>query len=304
MNRILNFGSLNIDMVYAVDHFVRPGETLAAKSVEFFPGGKGLNQSVALKLAGGEVYHAGKIGNDGLWLTELLEKHGVNTGFVDRSGKHTGTAFIQVDSSGQNCIIINHGANGEITKEWIDHTLSCFSEGDLLVLQNEINLLEYIIDSAYRRRMVIAMNPSPIDAELLNMDFSKITYFMLNEIEGKALTGEKDPEAICKALLSRFPKAKIVLTLGEMGVVYSDAENSFSHGIYKVPVVDTTAAGDTFVGYFLSSVVGGADVKEALELASAASSIAVSRMGAASSIPTLAETRAALLKYKSEGVDV
>ncbi|MEG0876794.1 MAG: ribokinase, partial [Oscillospiraceae bacterium] len=291
-----------IDKVYSVPHFVRPGETLSATAVKAFPGGKGLNQSLALKLAGGKVYHAGKIGPDGAWLAELLFKQGVDTSFIDRSGEATGTAVIQVDKSGQNCILLYGGANYEITDEWIDKTLENFGTGDLLVLQNEICGLPHIISRAAERGITIALNPSPIDDKLIHAGLDKITYFLLNEIEGEALSGKTDPVEICDVLLSRYPKAKIVLTLGRRGVYYRDAQTAASHGIYSVPVVDTTAAGDTFTGFFLSSVSNGCEINEALRLASVASSLAVSRNGAASSVPTLEEVRGARLGYISEGV--
>ncbi len=289
MNKILNFGSINIDLVYSVPHFVRAGETLAAFGVEKYPGGKGLNQSVAISRAGGKVYQAGKIGADGLWLSELMEKRGVDVSLVDKMGSLTGTALIQVDKSGQNCILLNHGANFEITSEQVRNTFSGFGPGDMLVLQNEINSLPEIIAAAKDKGMTIALNPSPIDDVLLNMDLSAVTYFLLNEIEGEAFTGEVKAAKICEKLLSRWPQARIVLTLGKNGVFYRDARQQCAHGIYKVQAVDTTAAGDTFTGFFLSSVIGGKSVQEALRLASVASSIAVSRQGAAASIPTLEE---------------
>ena len=300
MNKILNFGSINIDMVYAVPHFVRAGETLAASSVQSFPGGKGLNQSIALSLAGGRVYHAGKIGEDGLWLHRLMQSKGVDVSLLDQTGSSTGTALIQVDESGQNCILLSHGANFEITASQIENTLSQFGEGDLLVLQNEINSLPEIIAAAQKRGMTIAINPSPIDDALLKMDLSAVTYFILNEIEGEAFTGESEPRRICETLQRRFPKARIVLTLGKNGVFYRDETQECAHGIYKVKAVDTTAAGDTFTGFFLSSVIGGKPVSEALRLASVASSIAVSRPGAAASIPTLEEALSARPEYSGE----
>lgn len=300
MKKILNFGSINIDMVYSVPHFVRAGETLAAKSVQNFPGGKGLNQSIALSLAGGKVYHAGKIGEDGLWLSRLMQSKGVDVSFIDEQGSFTGTAVIQVDETGQNCILLSHGANFEITASQIQQTFSQFGEGDLLVLQNEINSLPEIIAAAEARGMTIALNPSPIDDKLLQMDLSAVTYFLLNEIEGEAFTGEKEPRKICDALLKRFPKAKIVLTLGKNGVFYRDDTLECTHGIYKVKAVDTTAAGDTFTGFFLSSIISGREVYDALAIASIASSIAVSRAGAAASIPTLEEVLAAKPEYSGD----
>lgn len=298
MKKILNFGSFNIDMVYSVPHFTSAGETQAATAVNIFPGGKGLNQSVALKLAGGDVWHAGRVASDGTWLVKLLEERGVNCDFVGKDGTTTGTAIIQVDPSGQNCILLNHGANFEITNEQIDEVFAQFGEGDLLVLQNEINAIDKIIDKAYSKKMSIALNPSPIDDDLLKVGLDKITYFLLNEIEGQAITGESNPDKICEKLLDKYPNSKIVLTLGVDGVRYCDKETTFAHGIYNVKAVDTTAAGDTFTGFFLSQIIEGSDVKAALEIASKASAIAVSRKGAAISVPTLDEVLSSQLKLK------
>lgn len=289
MKKILNFGSLNIDKVFSVEHIVRPGETLAAQSLEIFPGGKGLNQSVALARAGGRVHHAGKIGEDGLFLKELLDNARVNTQKISQTPGQSGQALIQVDRAGQNCILLYHGANFEITKQDVDAVLADFGEGDLLVLQNEISCLPYILTQARATGMEIALNPSPIGPELTACDLGGVCWLLLNEVEGFELTGEKEPGKITDALLARYPDAKIVLTLGKEGVVYRDARQELRHGVYQVPVVDTTAAGDTFTGFFLSRVMEGDDVAQALKIASVASSIAVSRKGAAVSIPTLRE---------------
>lgn len=296
MGKILNFGSLNIDMVYSMPHFVQPGETVAANKMELFPGGKGLNQSVALSKTGAEVYHGGKIGSDGMWLLDILKNSGVNCDFVSADGSATGTAVIQVSPSGENCIIINHGSNYEITKEEIDRALGNFGEGDMLLLQNEINLLPYLIESAHKRGMRIALNPSPVDDELLKMDLSGLDYIILNEIEGEAFTGEKEPEKISAALAAKYPGLKVVLTLGGKGSMYTENGKVIRQGIYKVKAVDTTAAGDSFTGYFLALISAGKSAEEALRSAAKAAALAVSKMGAAASIPTMAEVEAAELE--------
>lgn len=289
MKKILNYGSLNIDKTFSMDHIVRPGETLAAKSLELFPGGKGLNQSVALAKAEGNVYHAGKIGADGEFLIDVLKEAGVHTEYIGRSEGQSGQALIQVDSSGQNCILLYHGANFEIAESDFDQVLSHFGPGDLLVLQNEINDIDALMKKAAARGMEIVFNPSPIGPEIARCDLSLVSWFLLNEVEGRELTGESDPEKITDILLRRYPNAHIVLTLGQDGVVYRDGEKTARHGIFKVPVVDTTAAGDTFTGFFLAGMAAAEPVERALRVASAASAIAVSRKGAAVSIPTLRE---------------
>lgn len=295
MAKILNFGSVNIDNVFRVNDFVRPGETIVAQSVEYLPGGKGLNQSVALAQAGAEVYHAGKIGPDGEWLLDLMKRAGVHTEFVRKNGSTTGKAMIQVNHAGQNCIIVHHGANGEISKQDIDSTLQHFGKNDAVLLQNEINNILYLIDKTFYLGMKIIWNPSPFVPDMKHYPMEKISCFLLNEIEGYGLTGEQEPEKMAQALLQRNPAAQVVLTLGKGGVLYRDAQHSFRHGIYRVPVVDTTGAGDTFTGFFIAGVLGGEPVEEALRLASVASSLEVSRKGAACAIPTMREVKNAKL---------
>lgn len=289
--KILSLGSLNLDYVYSVEHFVRAGETIASLDRNEFCGGKGLNQSIALARAGADVYHAGKIGADGTELKYKLMKYGVNTDFTIVDGSlPTGHAIIQVDPRGQNCIIIYGGANHAIHTTDIDGILAAFEPGDIMLVQNEINNLDYAIEKAHARGMRVALNPSPINKALTESPALKnVEWFILNEIEGFELTGEREPQAICEAMRARFPGCRVVLTLGKKGVLYDDGEVTATHGIYDVPVVDTTAAGDTFTGYFLACMTEGLDIERTLELASKASSLAVNRAGAADSIPSRKE---------------
>ena len=276
--KVLNFGSLNLDYVYSVDHMVRPGETLASSGMNVFCGGKGLNQSIALAKAGVPVYHAGMIGEEGGILLEACKGGGVNAEFIRTIPGKSGHTIIQVDKDGQNCILLYGGANRSITKEYVDEVLGSFEEGDILLLQNEVNLLDYIIDSAYERGMTVILNPSPYDSALDVCDFGKVSMFLLNEVEGAQVTGEEDPEKILEKLKTLYPDTKVVLTLGGNGSVYQ--------------AVDTTAAGDTFTGYFISSVIDDMPVPEGLRLAAKASAIAVSREGATASIPLREEVLA------------
>lgn len=287
--KILNFGSLNIDKVYSVPHFVSAGETLSSTNYEEFPGGKGLNQSIALAKAGAEVYHTGKIGKDGLFLKDILSESNVNIDWIEETGTTTGHAIIQVSSSGENCILLFGGANKEITIDQINDVLVNFSQDDLLLLQNEINDLEYIVEKAHNKGLKIALNPSPINETITKLGFSKIDYLILNEIEAKAITGENMNDKIFQRLLSLNKQLKIVLTLGTEGVIYKDSVQEHRQPSYKVDAVDTTAAGDTFLGYFLSQISQHTDIKKSLQIAAKAASIAVTRKGAASSIPTWQE---------------
>lgn len=283
--KVLNFGSLNLDYVYSVDHMVTPGETLASYGMNIFCGGKGLNQSIALAKAGVEVYHAGMIGEEGQILLDTCKEGGVKADYIKKTEGKSGHTIIQVDKSGQNCILLYGGANRSITKEYVNEVLSHFEKGDILLLQNEVNLLDHIIDCAYEKGMMIILNPSPYDEALDACDFNKISMFLLNEIEGGQVTGEKETDKILKKLKEIYPNARVVLTLGGDGSVYQYKDEQYRQGIFKVKAVDTTAAGDTFTGYFISSIIEEMPVPQGLELAAKASAIAVSREGATASIP-------------------
>lgn len=295
--KVLCFGSLNIDYTYKVPHFVKKGETLASERLQVFGGGKGLNQSVALAKAGTEVYHAGSIGQDGMFLLDMLKDAGANTDFVKiLDTVRTGNAIIQNDKSGDNCIILYGGANQAITREQVDEVMSHFESGDYLVLQNEINELGYIVEKAHEKGMIIVLNPSPMNEKILALPLDVINYFILNEVEaaqilGKEDKGEESWDQIADDLLKKFPQATIVLTMGSEGSVFKNQKETVCQSIYKVQAVDTTAAGDTFSGYFIGGILGGLSAKEAMDQASKASAIAVTRKGAAPSIPVLAEVQ-------------
>jgi ribokinase len=285
VKKILNIGSLNSDHVYTVPRFVTAGETLAAETLKYFPGGKGLNQSVALSRAGAAVFHAGKTGPDGAPLIAWLRDCGVDVRFIRSDGSVTGHAVIQVTPDGQNCILLYHGANFELERPYLNEVFSSFEKGDILVLQNEVNDISYMMEQAAHKGMRIAFNPSPFDASLRNLPLDLVSWFILNEIEGCGISGKKIPRDILTSMHASFPNAAIILTLGEDGVLYRDSKQELAHGIYRVKVVDTTAAGDTFAGYFIAGIGAGKEPVEALRLSSIASALAVSRPGASSSIP-------------------
>ena len=287
--KVLNFGSLNLDYVYSVDHMVTPGETLASYGMNVFCGGKGLNQSIALAKAGVEVYHAGLIGEEGEILLKTCQEGGVDSRYIRKTTEKSGHTIIQVDKDGQNCILLYGGANQSITREYVDEVLSHFEKGDILLLQNEINLLDYIINQAYEKGMMIILNPSPYNEKLDSCDFKKISMLLLNEVEGAQVTGEKDEKKILVRLKELYPDMQVVLTLGKDGSVYQYKDQVYRQGIFSVQAVDTTAAGDTFTGYFISSILEGMPVDEGLKLAAKASAIAVSMEGAPASIPVKAE---------------
>lgn len=290
--KVLSFGSLNVDYVYKLPHVVVKGETLSSKALNVYPGGKGLNQSIALGKAGADVYHAGAIGEDGRFLVKCLEDAGVNTKFIKILPEiKSGHAIIQNTDDGDNCIVLYGGANQSITKEQVDETLAFFESGDYLILQNEINELKYIVEQAHAKGMKIVLNPSPMNEIINGLPLDFVDYFLLNEIEAAQVLGKpiENPDEIISELAEAFPHAKVVLTLGSDGSVFYDGAQKIRQGIYKVKAVDTTAAGDTFTGYFIAGEAAGCAAQESMDRAAKASAIAVSRPGAGVSIPTLSE---------------
>jgi ribokinase len=285
---IINFGSVNIDIIFQVDHIVRPGETIRSTQISRSTGGKGANQSVAVAKAGlHDIFHVGKIGSDGSWIKDKLFHYGVNTDYVIESDTPTGQALIQVAADGQNSIVLYSGSNYEFTHEEIDDVLSHFDAGDWIMLQNEINLIDYIITRAHQNGMNICLNPAPYDSSVLSLPLNFISLFVLNEVEAAGIAGVEDPMQAMDILTSKFSQADIIITLGEKGVRYGKGKQlRYSFGTWNVPVLDTTAAGDTFIGCYLANIAKGKSVQDALYLASAASSLTVMRQGAMDTIPS------------------
>ena len=293
--KVMNLGSLNIDYVYQVDHFTEKGETQSSLGMQKFSGGKGLNQSVALARAGMKVVHAGAIGQEGVFLLEELRDAGVDTSLVQiRPDMQTGHAIIQVDSSGDNCILLYSGANGSVTEEEVDRAFLHFSEGDLLLLQNEVKNPPRVVEKAKARGMKVALNPSPMNEKVLELALDQVDLFLVNEVEAQQILGipctpQTEGEELLTKLRRHFPDAAIVLTLGENGSMYADREHMIRQEPFPVKVVDTTAAGDTFTGFFIASLFRREGPDKAMELASRAASLAIGRQGAAPSIPTMDE---------------
>lgn len=291
--KVLFYSSVNIDMVFHVDHIVAPGETQSSFGVSVGAGGKGANQAAALAKAlncvdGPTVYLAGKCGDDGKFILDKLSGFGVDVSYMRRASCGTGQAIIQVDKDGQNSIILYGGGNQRIEREEVDETLSFFSKDDVLCVNCEINDLGYVIDSAYEKGMRIFLNPSPVNEVLSQIDFSKVSVLVVNEVEGAALAGLEGGAAyedVIEALSLRWPSCEVVMTVGGDGAYYSFQGQTLKVSAVKTCVVDTTAAGDTFMGYFIASRLNGMNAEDSLKRAGLASSITVSRAGAMDSIP-------------------
>ncbi len=284
-NKVLVFGSCNLDMVFSVPHIALPGETIGAAGVALHCGGKGLNQAVALARAGIPTAFAGSIGADGASLRGMLNENGVDTAYLLDSGVPTGRAIIQVADNGENSIVLYPGANQDITRQQIDAALSEFSAGDVIVLQNEISEIIYLIERASSLGLRIVLNPSPFNAVFRTVDLSRLALLIVNETEAAGFTGSADTDAFLQWAAQNCPSLPCVLTLGAAGSVYTCDGYIVRQPAIKADVVDTTCAGDTFTGYFLAARLRGQDVPAALEIAARAAALTISQPGAAESIP-------------------
>ena len=291
MPKIVNLGSLCIDNVYRVPAIAGAGETVASRSHEVFPGGKGLNQSLAAARAGAAVAHVGCVGADGAWLRDLLAEEGVHVDGVRVTDGASGHAVIQVDDAGANAIAIAGGANRTLAAADVAFALDQISPNDWLLLQNEINDLPDVLAAAKRRGCALAFNVAPVDGREAAYDLSAVKLLIVNEIEAAALAGVADPNAAARALRDRYPQADVVLTLGAAGLIHMGTEGATTLPAFAAEAVDETAAGDAFIGYLMAALLAGEGMAQALRLGSAAGALAVAKAGAAASIPTLGEVR-------------
>ncbi len=291
---LYNYGSINIDHVYQVPHLVRPGETLTSHGYRQVLGGKGANQSLAVARAGGNVSHWGRLGQTDSWALETLSAAGVDTSHVELTAEPSGHAVIQVDDQGENAIILHPGANHGFTDAQHIALLTSVDEGDWLLLQNECNALDKLMASAADKGMQIVFNPAPMTANVLRLPLERCRLLFLNRGEAATLVklDEHDEvERLLDALQQKLPDSEIVLTLGGDGVCYQSGGQRLRLAAHEVVARDTTAAGDTFIGYFMAALQHEHDVAAALRLASAASALCVQREGAAPSIPVLSEVK-------------
>ncbi len=290
MPSIFNYGSINIDDVYRVPHFVRPGETLASLGFTRGAGGKGFNQSVALARAGATVRHVGRYGPEAAWLRDRLAAEGIDVRGLLPSDLPAGRALIQVDDRGENAIVLCAGANHALTPDDLPPLLAEAGPGDWFVTQNETSAVSEALSLAHTRGLTVCFNPAPMTGAVRDYALDAVDWLIVNETEGEALSGETAPPEVLRALRRRCPRAHLVLTLGAEGVrcLAPDGEEAVVPALRVTPV-DTTAAGDSFIGYLLAARLRGTALEEALRQACRAAALSVTRPGAAESIPRLAE---------------
>lgn len=284
---VFNLGSINLDHIYQLDHLPRPGETMAADQLVSMLGGKGANQSIAIARAGGRVHHIGAVGPAGVPLLAVFEQSGIDTGSIARLDEPQGHAIVMVEAgSAENQIILLPGSNQKIASHQIDEALAKASPADWALAQNETNLVDSWLRQARQKGMNICYSAAPFIPEITLALLELTDLLIVNEGEAAALSAARgcSPEAL--------GLTHLVITKGAGGADYMGVAGRFSLPAPKVKPVDSTGAGDTFLGYMLAGLDRGLEVKPAMELAIKASALMVTRHGTAEAIPNLAETEA------------
>lgn len=280
---IWNLGSINADMIYDMPHLPQAGETLAARGMARFLGGKGANMSVAAARAAAHVRHIGAVGPDGRWAVERLLEYGVDTRFIREIDAATGHAIVAVDPLGENQIIIFPGANRAIPPELVAEALGTAQSGDMLLMQNETSLQREAAELGAARGLRVCYAAAPFDAEAVKAVLPFLDFLILNEVEAAQL------QAATGLSPAALPVRDVIVTLGAKGCRWFDTQNAREKAFAAVPVapVDTTGAGDTFTGYVLAALDRGQPMEQAISLATRAAAIMVTRHGTADVIPDL-----------------
>jgi ribokinase len=293
MKRIAIIGSMNVDHVSYVDKFPSSGETVLATKYKIAPGGKGANQAYVLGVTGAEVAMFGAVGcdSDAEVVLKSLESADVDVKHVLHTDAPTGRAAIMVDKTGDNCIVVAQGANLEVTSEYIDEVLPALEGYDIIVMQLEIPIVTvtYAANKLKQMGKTIILDPAPMSG-LLTVDLLRnVDFIKPNEIELFELTGTNDIEEACNILLSNGVGC-VLASLGAKGVAVKQRGVDLQcFGVEAVPVVDTTAAGDSFIAAFTYAVANGFSVECAAQFAGSVATIVVQREGAQESIPTREE---------------
>jgi ribokinase len=283
---VINLGSINIDHVYQVPYFVKPGETLSTTGYHRGLGGKGLNQSITLLRAGSKVCHIGSIAAEDLWLRQQIAATGLDTTYITDSMLPTGHAIVQVSSTGENAIFLYPGANHHLTIDPLEKALTEKKAYDWVLLQNETNLTGLAIKLALNRGKKVALSPAPYTPDLQQIpQLDDISLLVVNALEAQQLSGCLTTETAFNALCQRNPDRIVVMTLGALGLWAAQGQQVYKQSARPARVVDTTGAGDTVVGYLLAGLDEGLPLAQALSLANQAAAMTVGYSGAVESIP-------------------
>jgi ribokinase len=304
MSDILVIGSLNADLVARAPHFPQPGETISGDDLQIIAGGKGANQAVAAARQGAKVAMLGRVGKDGFGdtLLENLKNNHVDTSNIERDDSSTGTAIIVVDANGQNSIVLSAGANGKVSPADVDH--ASLLSPSLLLLQLEIPIptVLHAAQRASENNIRVILNPAPaqpLPDELISL----VDFIIPNENELSLLTDleVKDvpsAEQSARALLKRGAK-NVIVTLGSKGALFASSTQATLVDAYQVDVIDTTAAGDAFIGGFASALLRGVKVEEAVKYANACGALAATKFGAQPSLPDKDEVESFLKLHRT-----
>ncbi|MDE4538011.1 ribokinase [Pseudomonas sp. ITEM 17296] len=296
--KVVVVGSLNMDLVARAQRLPRAGETLPGEAFFTAPGGKGANQAVAVARLGGSVAMVGNVGDDayGQQLRKALEREGVDCQAVSVcEGVSSGVALITVDAASQNCIVIIPGGNGLLTPQSVQGFDKLLQAADVIICQLEVptETVAWALARGHELGKRVILNPAPATGPLPSTWFGHIDYLTPNESEAEALTGitVTDQGSALRAgeRLLQLGAGKVIITLGAQGALLVTAQG---HQHFPAPVVqpvDTTAAGDTFVGGFAAALVRGLEEGEAIAFGQRAAALSVTRVGAQPSIPYLSE---------------
>lgn len=294
---IHNYGSINLDHFYRVPHLVKPGETLSSHEYRVGLGGKGANQSLATARAGGRISHWGRLGRQDTWARDTLARAGVDVSHVELVDEPSGHAVIQVDDRGENAIILFPGANRGFRTSKVASLIGAARPGDWLLLQNECNALAEVMARAADHGLNVAFNPAPMTDEVRSLPLASCRLLFVNRVEAAGLAGVDEATAtdgLLDALAAKLPGCETVLTLGGEGAWYQCGGARLHQPALPVTPVDTTAAGDTFIGYYLAALQEERPVADCLRRAATAAALGVQRPGAAESIPERDEVERAL----------
>lgn len=298
MKNICVIGSLNMDLVVNVDTMPKPGQTIIGSNFKEVPGGKGVNQAVAMARLNGNVSMIGKVGEDGFGQTLInsLKNDKVDTTYIQTSKGATGVALITVDKNAQNSIVVSPGANFEVKEDDIDNNIEAIKNSDIVVLQLEtpLNTIKYALNKAKELNKYTILNPAPavkLDDEIIkNVDLLTPNETELEIISGVSIETEEDIQKAAQIMIEKGVK-ELIVTLGSKGSLYINKEKSMFKKAYKVEAVDTTAAGDSYTGALAVALSQDKNIEDAMDFASKVGALSVLKEGAQSSLPTLEDVK-------------
>ncbi len=290
--RILNFGKLSVERIYSAESLDFSNNMAEISGLQTFAGGRGLNISVALCRSGGkEIYHAGFIGTDGEFLRDALRNSGVNVANIKTVDETTAHSLVLLGENAEFKRLNFGGTNLSITKTFADTVLSHFSPNDFLIIDDGVSNYDYIISRAHELGMKIFFAPENIATRI---DLNLLDHIFLSEEQAKAISGEAKRDEIVGYFRKNYESLKVLIDFGEKGFIYTDKKQTLFQSAYNVEQIDLTAGFDTFIGYFIATVIKTKKIDEAIKRSSAAKALAIAKKGAAISVPYESDLLAAI----------